>query len=262
MPLRRGYGTVDAYELVGVGGQEHAWLSSAAAQNYGLLDGSGSVTSIADDSEYAAFQVFNSAEHLEAFEPLALLPSSTPAAVAGDDPAAPVTQVIVLAAQPSDVAALEQLVRAILRDAEAQQATVETSAELARLRAVVSGELGSYGRRTILAVLGTGLVVVSLSLLVLTTMRRREFGRRRALGATRAQIIALVLGHTLIATGPGALCGLLGSLAWMGITGRPPPPADFIVAVASLVVICALAAALIPAVIAARRDPLKELRVP
>lgn len=262
VPLRRGYGTVGGLDLVSGEPSQQAWLSSYAAQSYGLFDGSGSVTSVASDTEHPALRILDDAAHLQQFEPLALLPTSTSESIAGDDAAAPVTQVIVLAEQPSDVAALEALVRAMLRDAEASQITIETSAELAQVRAAVSGELGRYGRRTILAVLGTGLVVITLSLLALTAMRRGEFGRRRALGATRSHIMSLVLGHTVIASGLGALGGVLGSLGWLTIAEQPRPPSDFIAAVVVLVMICALLAAMTPAIIAARRDPLRELRVP
>lgn len=61
-------------------------------------------------------------------------------------------------------------------------------------------------------------------------MSATPYGRRRALGASRPLIAALVLAQSACVVVPGAVTGAL--------------------------------AALVPAVIAARRDPLAELRVP
>lgn len=268
VPLRTGYGTlgtlalVDSTQDVRDTQDTQVWLTGHAARAYGLLDGSGSVTSLSTGTEHVALPLLSTAAHLERFEPLAILPSSSDVSMAGDDPEAPLTQILVLAADSADVAALEAFVRAVLRDAATQRVTVETSSELAQLRAVVSGELGEYGRRTVLAVLGSGLVVIALSLLALTHLRRREFGRRRALGANRGQIMALVIGHTGLAAGAGTVLGTLVVITWNLATGQPPPPPDFALAVAILALLCAITAALLPAVIAARRDPIKELRVP
>jgi hypothetical protein len=58
--------------------------------------------------------------------------------------------------------------------------TVETSQQLADIRAAISGELGAHGRATVLGILATSALLVAANLLGLVVMRRKDFGRRRA----------------------------------------------------------------------------------
>lgn len=81
-------------------------------------------------------------------------------------------------------------------------------------------------------VLGVGVAIVTVTMLGAVSSRRRDFGRRRALGASRSSLITLVLIHTAVA------------------------------AVTGLCVLVALLGALIPALAAAYRDPMRILRVP
>jgi hypothetical protein len=65
------------------------------------------------------------------------------------------------------------------------------------------------------------------------TLRKQDFGRRRALGATRTNIVTLVAVHYFP-----------------------------VAAIATLALIVTIIAALPPALIAAQRDPVRVLRVP
>src|SRR5690606_24947259 len=98
------------------------------------------------------------------------------------------------------------------RQNEPGTVTVDTSAQLAEIRAAVNGELRTYGHGTVLAILAVSTVLVAANLLALVIMRRKDFGRRRALGATRGLIIALVIVLVAVADGAGAGAG----------TCRPP----------------------------------------
>jgi ABC-type antimicrobial peptide transport system permease subunit len=75
-----------------------------------------------------------------------------------------------------------------------------------RLGAYVLGALG--GIAALLTVLGAYVLAESMA-----AARRREFSIRRALGATRARLSALVLAETVRLVGLGLLVGLV--LAWM-----------------------------------------------
>jgi predicted permease len=76
-----------------------------------------------------------------------------------------------------------------------------------RLGSLVLGVLGSIA--VLLTLLGTYVLADATS-----TMRRREFGIRAALGATRAALRSLVLKETLKLVGGGLVLGLF--LAWLG----------------------------------------------
>ena len=90
------------------------------------------------------------------------------------------------------------------------------------------------------------------------TSRRRDFGRRRALGASRSAIVALVVTQTAIVAALGAAVGSFLIQRW---TGSGPDP-SFALAVATLVILAALVSAVPPALVAAYRDPVRILRVP
>lgn len=87
--------------------------------------------------------------------------------------------------------------------------------------------------------------------------RRREFGRRRALGARRTQLVLLVVAQTALTGGVGASAGaLLGARVTEGVS------LSFMLAVAVLSTAASALAAVVPATAAARRDPVAVLRQP
>ncbi len=100
-----------------------------------------------------------------------------------------------------------------------------------------------------------------------TAARRREFGVRVALGASRRQVLALELresaGVLLAAVPLGAVAawGLGHALAHELYGVSPADPASY-AAAAALLAVCVLAAALGPALKAANADPAVSLRQP
>ena len=95
--------------------------------------------------------------------------------------------------------------------------------------------------------------------------RTREIGIRMAVGATRAQVLRLILRDGVLVVLMGLAGGLVTSLVLTRtLTGllHEVTPADpsTLVAVASLLAIAGIAASLIPALRAASVDPLKTLR--
>jgi ABC-type antimicrobial peptide transport system permease subunit len=127
-----------------------------------------------------------------------------------------------------------------------------------RLLAALSGFFG--GLAALLAIIGL------YGVLAYHTMRRRnEIGIRMALGATRGQIVGLVLQEAAALIGIGLATGLGGSLALArmaesllyGISARDPGQLGM--AAAALATAAALGS-LLPACRAARLDPMNALR--
>jgi putative ABC transport system permease protein len=256
--VRNGYGVIAGEPLLAIDTPTSAALASpAATRTLGLRDGTGGLVT---DDGYGAVVVGEVAvpPHLGFLEPLVLMPSSSATAAAGEHPDDPLTVLVVLAQSPPEVAT----VRSLLPPADPASLTVETSAELAAIRAAVGGELGSHGRATVLGILVISVVLVAVNLLALVTMRRKDFGRRRALGATQSLIVALLLGQLGLLATIGAAVGVAAALLSLAVTGDPLPGARFTLAVAVAGVLTAMLGALPPAILAARRDPLHELRVP
>lgn len=93
-------------------------------------------------------------------------------------------------------------------------------------------------------------------------MRRKDYGRRRALGATRSFIVGLQLTQTALLVCAGVALGAVVAHGVLMAIGAPLPGPLFMLATAVLSLASALVASLLPAVVASRRDPVTELRVP
>jgi predicted permease len=95
--------------------------------------------------------------------------------------------------------------------------------------------------------------------------RMREFGVRLAIGASRGQLLRGVLGSGMHLAGVGALAGIVVALALSRLAGGTivgvslSDPLTY-AGVAALQAVVALAAGLLPALRAARVDPVKALR--
>ncbi len=166
-----------------------------------------------------------------------------------------------------DPMALASSVREVVRrlDPEQPVSRVNTLASLLDARLAE--------RRFLLALLG-GFAVVALVLsgvgiygvMAYTVGRRRqEFGIRAALGATRGDLSRLVLRQGVILIGFGVVLGIFGAFLATRLMDRllfGVGPADPLVfsGVTLLLSACALIACYLPALRAARTDPLKVLR--
>jgi ABC-type antimicrobial peptide transport system permease subunit len=99
----------------------------------------------------------------------------------------------------------------------------------------------------------------------LVTQRTPEIGVRIALGATRRDILRLVIGTSLRLISLGTLIGLIAALTVSRVLSSllfsigPHDPVTFVL-VTLVLVFVAIAATLIPASSAARVDPIVALR--
>jgi putative ABC transport system permease protein len=116
---------------------------------------------------------------------------------------------------------------------------------------------------------GLALVLASIGvagvLAYLVSRRRREIGIRMALGASRANVLGLILRRGLVYAGAGIAAGILAALFLTRLMEgllfgvAPRDPFTFL-AVSGVLLLIAAVASLVPALRAARVDPLEALR--
>lgn len=207
-----------------------------------------------DGTDLAMVAIFDAAAPLE-FLDRGILTRPPP----GDDT---VRTIHILAAESRLVSQVAASALAVLAADDPSSVSLETSAALAEVRAAVQGELGRFGRQLVTLVLAAGLVLTGLNVYGSVTTRRKDFGRRRALGASRPMIITIIGLQTGVTAGVGAAVGsLLTTAVLIRFTGNPPD-LRFAAAIAVLAVGAAIVAAIPPGVVAAYRDPVRVLRVP
>ncbi|MCJ1687479.1 ABC transporter permease [Rathayibacter sp. VKM Ac-2927] len=231
-----------------------AWASEDALAALGFAEETGSV-STGSGAGVDVVGTFTSSEYLSFLGPSVLVPM--PPSSTGS-----VGYVIVIASDPEMIRPLTRAIGSLLAPTDPQGVTVTTSARYADLRAVLEGTLGGFGRDLVGLIAGAGAVLVGATQYGLVLMRRKDFGRRRALGATRGLIVLLVVCQVLLVATVGALLGTAGSAVLLVAGGDPLPGVDFLVATGALAIVVSVVAALLPAQRAASRDPLHELRVP
>lgn len=178
------------------------------------------------------------------------------------DPSKPLRTVHVLARTTADVATLRDLVPTLLIADDSAKLAITSPQILVELQLVVDGQLGAGSRRVMIGVLAGGLVLIAATMAGATMGRRRDFGRRRAMGATRSDIVTLVLVHAAVAAGVGTALGTVGGLSGLWLWRGQIPAWDFTFGVTILTLLMALAATLPPALNAAWKDPVLVLRLP
>lgn len=236
-----------------------AWASAAALGRLGLPDGYGGVRSDGGAS-VAVVGDFTPPRQLTFLEPLLV----TPEASRGEASSAPspVVVLVVNAVSPAMLKAVERTVRSLLQSFDPTLIEVSTSGETAKLRNQVSTSLDRSGKSLVTAILALSALLLALVWLAVVMLKRRDFGRRRALGASQRLIVSIILFQVLLLNTVGAVLGLGAATVSLVVSGDPLPSFEYLVAVAVLAMVTGLVAASLPAWLAACRDPLKELRVP
>jgi putative ABC transport system permease protein len=173
----------------------------------------------------------------------------------------PVSTVHVVLADPASARVTQGAVAALIRPPRADMLRIESPLGLAELQQQVMGDMNVFGRSLLLGVLGGGALLVAVVTLADVLVRRADLGRRRALGATRATIISLVVGRTLIASLFGAAVGLTAGII-LSSRLSAVPPTTFTVGTGTLAILAAITSAVPPAIYAATRDPVRVLRTP
>lgn len=232
-----------------------AWVTHRAGESLGMPSGAGAVRFVDGEELFITKQTVLP-DYLIGLEPAVLVP------VARNDEDARFSTIVVLARDPSQVSLVSDFARSLLVDLPREGVTVSTSEQMAELRRVVGGQLTAQGRAIVLGVLGGAMLATVVNVWGLTLLRRRDIGRRRALGATRATIIALMVGQVAVAAAGAAMVGAGVGVGLLARGDAPAPGLEYTAAVILALTGIAAIAAAVPASIASRRDPLTELRVP
>jgi ABC-type antimicrobial peptide transport system permease subunit len=148
---------------------------------------------------------------------------------------------------------------------------LQTVTEIATMEELVARSLGSQRFNTLLLGLLASLALVLASvgiygvLSYLVSQRTQELGVRMALGATRAQVVWLVLRQGLSTVAVGAALGVIGAfgltrlLSHLLYSVSPLDPVAFIAAPVLLMSVALLATGP-PALRASRVDPMEAIR--
>lgn len=234
--------------------QQSAWASKQALEALGMPEASGGIV-LTTGANYAVVGELNVPDFLETLEPAVFIPIT---------PEKPETlgTLIVVVDKPELVPVISDTVIPLTGVTDSSKIKIETSETFAQLRTLIEAQLSTFSRGLVLALLAVTGVLLAIIQFGLVIMRRKDYGRRRALGATRSLIISLILLQTALLTVLGICVGTVVSQLLLIASADPPPPLDFIAAVAILTLTTALISAAVPAGFAARREPIRELRVP
>lgn len=255
--MRSIYGTLAGKAFVPrrpVAGMPLAAASSDALAVLGMPQGRGTVRA-ADGREVLVTGEVTLPDYLEGVAPVVAVPGD----VGGGEPLAALT---VLARRPQDLPLVSRLVSAALADVPRDKVRVQSSEELVELRAAIGGELTSQNRAIILGTTGASAAAMLTVVWATALMRRKDFGRRRALGATRSAIVGLMTSQVCVVSVIATFAGAGAGVGWLAATGKPLPGLEFLAALVLGFTLIATAAAAVPACWAATRDPVIELRVP
>lgn len=235
-----------------------AYGSRAALDALGLTQPVGAVRLARSQEGFAVGGLIHVPDHLSFLEPVLV----SPAGVEGGAASATVSVLVVIAARPDLVVPLARTVQGVLAVDDPTKVSVQTSEQLATLRALIEGQLGGFGRSLTLGILGLTAVLAAAILYGVVMLRRKDFGRRRALGAGQRLIIALLMTQVGLLASLGAIVGASVALVVLAAMGDPSPGAAYAVGVGVLAIAIGVLASALPALAAARREPIVELRVP
>ncbi|USQ81881.1 permease [Ornithinimicrobium faecis] len=196
-----------------------------------------------------------------AFEPREPFGQYAAGLVIAAEPGVVSDSLYVVVTDSSVASAAQSAVLGLVAPPDFDSVSVDSPVALAELQAEVAADLGTFGRTLLFGVLGAGALLVAIVVLSDVLVRRKDLGRRRALGATRGTIVAMVIARTLLPALLGAGIGTAAGL-WVADRFAALPPWEFTTGTAILALLAAIASAILPALYAATRDPVRVLRTP
>lgn len=254
--VRTAYGRLGRLpvSISAIGADRVAWASPASTAVVGMPSGRGALR-LLDGEEIAVTSILDVPDFLHELEPLTVLPLDGSGRFALD-------AVHILVRDAQDAEPVAGLVRGLLAGASPDAVSIQTSESLVQLRTQVGGTLATGGRATILLVVTGACLLAMLNVVGAVLVRRRDLGRRRALGATQLTIVLLIVAQTGLVALAASTAGTALAAVWTLAQGGPQVGLHNLVAAVLALSLGPAAAAALPAALAAGRDPLRELRVP
>ncbi|TQO19648.1 putative ABC transport system permease protein [Rhodoglobus vestalii] len=235
--------------------EDSVWASDKALSELGFQAPTGGINSVSGEPSRSIVGRLELPDYLNFLEPAVFHPRA-PSAI-GE-----IAVLVIVVDDPSLVGAVSVAVQSVLAPDDITKIAISSSESLARLRSSIQGDLATSGRGLVLGVLGLTGLLLAIVVYGMVALRRKDFGRRRALGASQKLIVALVtLQSTLLAL-VGSIVGLSGATVALIIMRDPLPGWAFTLAIGILATAIGVVSSLIPAGLAARREPINELRVP
>lgn len=132
-----------------------AWASATALSQLGMVDRVGGVSSDTG-AEFAIAGQIPVPEYLAFLEPLVIAPQAAHPSVPGT-----VSVLVAIAARPDLVSPVSRAVQSVLAVDDPTKIRLATSESLATLRALVEGQLGSFGRNLVIVIFALAAVLVA-----------------------------------------------------------------------------------------------------
>lgn len=178
------------------------------------------------------------------------------------DESAPISSLVITTAHAEDVPLTLEIVSSYLTGHSPDDYSLESSTDLVNVREAVKGELTRNNYVSVLISLGVAAALAMTLVWAVVLLKRRDFGRRRALGASRRIIIGLVTGQMLLIATVGSISGTVIGVLALAFLKAPYPTIRFSLALIIAMTVLSTLASIVPALWAGNRDPLTELRVP
>ncbi|WP_230205972.1 ABC transporter permease [Actinomyces urinae] len=178
------------------------------------------------------------------------------------DESAPISSLVITTARAEDVPLVLKIVSSYLTGHSPDDYSLESSTDLVNVREAVKGELTRNNYVSVLISVGVAAALAMTLVWAVALLKRRDFGRRRALGASRRMIIGLVTGQMLLIATVGSISGTAIGVLALAFLKAPYPTIRFSLALIIAMTVLSTLASIVPALWAGNRDPLTELRVP
>lgn len=248
-PVRSYRAVAAPVRFSGANSRHGAFVSSSSARRVGL----GGAYSVLEPGTVPVVGWFTAEEPLHSLEAFILIPS--------DDRRLRLERIIVAVQDVGWVDLVAGSLDSMVGSDAAASITVERSPALLAAREAVRDEVTRRDRELVVALLVVAMALASAVVFAGTVAGRRDFGRRRALGATQGQLMVLVMLSTLWPALVGTVLGTGAGCLYLGSRLGHPPVLEFPLSIAILSVLGLVAASALPAAVAATRDPLRVLRV-
>lgn len=259
LAVRQVYGYIDKQPVTEMA-MNGALLSKESFASVGLPLGRGSLAA-PDHTDLLVDGVLSTPSFLESYEPLAITPLATGRFMEPGIPAN-VSTIRILCDSPSSVALVTQLAQQLTSHNDPGSVQVSTTEELAALQGAVAGTLSAQSHGLLMGVIAASLGAICVNVWGLAIARRKDYGRRRALGASRTMVTALIVSQVGAIALAGISAGIAGTNVWFVLQQMALPTTAYCISLALVITVGAMFAALVPAVVASTRDLINELRVP